>query len=80
MPLYFFDFDESGNRTTDDVGVELADQRAAEIQASIALTELAREYLPAGHASHLISVTVRIGYSTLHPGVHRRKLTVKSRR
>lgn len=58
MPRYFFDWDDSGEHTPDDVGVELRDLDAARRVAAKSLGELATDVLPSC-TERYIAVTVR---------------------
>jgi hypothetical protein len=46
MPYYFFDTDDGNTLFRDEVGLELADDQAARDQGSMAIGELAREFIP----------------------------------
>lgn len=58
MLRYFFDWDDSGEHTPDDVGVELRDLEAARRIAAQSLGELATDVLPSCTERH-IAITVR---------------------
>ena len=54
MPRYYFDIFDGDHKAHDDIGVECHSVHAASVQATIALTELAREILPGdGPVRHL---------------------------
>lgn len=46
MTRYFFDIRDDGSLVIDDDGVELADIKAAEIEAAESLAEMAKEVAP----------------------------------
>jgi len=60
---YFFDTVKDGVRTTDDIGLTLADRDAVRRQAVAALPEMAVDALPNG-SSHDFSVEVRDEHGT----------------
>jgi len=59
VPVFFFDTDDGQTTFRDDVGTELPDQEAARDEASHALAELAKEYLPGGAPQKNITMWVR---------------------
>jgi len=73
---YYFDIRDEDNFARDDIGVDLRDDRAARLQATLALTEMARDYLPTNgdHCDMSIEVRtptgtrfdVRLGYSLVY--------------
>ena len=56
--LYFFDTRDNGTFIEDQVGIDFADLEAVKAQATLSLTELAREVLP-GSIKRVLSVEVR---------------------
>jgi len=56
---FYFDIRDGAELTRDDVGVELPDANAARLQATIALTEMARDYLPRDGDERRLSIHVR---------------------
>lgn len=48
MPRLFFDIDDGDSISRDDDGTELADDQTARNEASRAMGELAKEYIPGG--------------------------------
>jgi hypothetical protein len=60
---YYFDIRDGSDFARDDIGVELRDDVAARLQATIALTEMARDYLPTdgNHRSLVIEVRTTDG-------------------
>jgi hypothetical protein len=59
MPQYFFDTDDGKTLFRDEVGLELADDQAARDQGAIAISELAREFIPGGDPQKNITMWVR---------------------
>lgn len=59
MPLYFFDTDDGTERFRDDVGTVCADDQAARNEASHALAELAREFIPGNGPQKNMTMWVR---------------------
>lgn len=59
MVRYFFDIDAGATQYHDQIGLELADEQAARDEASRALAELAKEYLPGGEPQKNITMWVR---------------------
>lgn len=60
---YYFDIRDGEQFAGDDTGIELRDDGAARLQATIALTEMARDYLPTdgNHRDMLIEVRTKDG-------------------
>ena len=56
---YYFDIRDGAHVTRDDVGVELRNIDAAHTEASIALTEMARDYLPSDGPHRVLGIHVR---------------------
>lgn len=56
---YFFDILDNADRTVDQVGVDLSDPDEARLQATLALTEMAHDYLPANGYKRCFSIQVR---------------------
>lgn len=59
MPRYFFDIHDGPHKAHDDIGVDCANVHAASVQATIALTELARDLLPGDGPDHHLAIMVR---------------------
>lgn len=59
MARYYFDMWDGDHKAHDDIGLECASVHAASIQATIAITELAREILPGVGPSRFMRITVR---------------------
>lgn len=59
MPRYFFDIHDGSRKARDDIGVDCAYVNAASVQATIALTELARDLLPGDGPDHHLAISVR---------------------
>jgi len=59
VPLYFFDTDDGKTLFRDDEGSELPDDQAARNEASLALAELAKDYIPRGAPQKNITMWVR---------------------
>jgi hypothetical protein len=58
MPRYFFDVEDNGELTVDEIGVELSNEKAVRDEAIRALPAIAREELPNG-PQHTFWVKVR---------------------
>jgi hypothetical protein len=56
---FYFDIRDGGELTEDDAGVELPDFHAARLQATIALTDMARDYLPRDGDQRSLAIRVR---------------------
>ena len=56
---FYFDIEDGEELTADDAGVELPDLNAARLQATIALTEMARDYLPRDGDERRLAIRVR---------------------
>lgn len=56
---YFFDIRDGDHVTRDEVGVELRNIHAAHTEASVALTEMARDYLPSDGPHRVLGIHVR---------------------
>lgn len=56
---FYFDIRDGGELTEDDAGVELPDVHAARLQATIALTDMARDYLPRDGDQRSLAIRVR---------------------
>jgi hypothetical protein len=65
MSRYYFDIWDGRQKAHDDVGVECHSDRAASVQATIALTELARDILPGDGPARYLKIDVRTGTATL---------------
>jgi len=59
MKRFYFDIWDGDHKAHDDIGVECLSVHAASVQATIALTELAREVLPGDGPGRLLKITVR---------------------
>ena len=59
MPRYFFDIDDGVFATRDEDGLELPDDQAARNEASRALAEMARRYIPNDEPQKNIIMWVR---------------------
>ena len=57
MSRYYFDIVDGQGLIPDDEGIELVDQRSAEIEAAKSLTEIARDTAPFGR--HRMAIEVR---------------------
>ena len=53
MPRYYFDIRNGQDLYPDEEGLELADQRAAEIEAAMSLAGLARDLPPLDERDHM---------------------------
>jgi uncharacterized protein DUF6894 len=58
MPWYYFDIRDGDALFPDEEGLDLADQRAAEVEAAHSLAGLAKE-LPAAEERHSMAIEVR---------------------
>jgi len=56
---FYFDIRDNGDLTEDDAGVELPDLSSARLQATIALTDMARDYLPRDGDARRLAIRVR---------------------
>ena len=56
---YYFDIRDGVDLARDDIGVDLPNPSAARLQATIALTEMARDYLPSDGDRRRFTVHVR---------------------
>jgi hypothetical protein len=56
---FYFDIRDGGELTEDDAGVDLPGVNAARLQATIALTEMARDYLPRDGDERRLAIRVR---------------------
>jgi len=56
---FYFDIRDGGEFTEDDAGVDLPDLNAARLQATIALTDMARDYLPRDGDERSLGIRVR---------------------
>lgn len=59
MPRYFFDTDDGRLAVRDDEGLQFPDDQAARDEASRAMADLAKDYLPGGEAQKNITMWVR---------------------
>jgi hypothetical protein len=59
MPLYFFDSDDGATKFRDETGTELPDDQAARDEASAALAEMAKEFIPGDGPQGNITMWVR---------------------
>jgi hypothetical protein len=59
MARYFFDTDDGDKAFRDEIGSELPDDQAARNEASHALAELARDYIPSGVPQKNVTMWVR---------------------
>jgi len=59
MPLYYFDTDDGDTKFRDETGLELVDAQKARDEASRALAELAREYVPSALGQKNVTMWVR---------------------
>ena len=71
MPIYYFDSDDGTNRFYDDVGTELADDQAARDEATVAISEMAKDHIPGDGPQKKIQMRVRsaLGEPLLHLSV-----------
>jgi len=60
LPLFYFDYDDGDGSgpVRDEIGTELADVDAAQLEASRTMAELAADVLP-GHEDRLLAIVVR---------------------
>lgn len=56
---YYFDIRDGDDFARDDIGLELQDVVAARLQATVALTEMARDYLPTDGDHRRLVIQVR---------------------
>jgi hypothetical protein len=56
---YFFDIRDDDSFARDDIGVDLRDDVVARSQATLALTEMARDYLPSDGDHRNLKIEVR---------------------
>lgn len=56
---FFFDMRDGEDFARDDIGVDLRSTHAARLQATIALTEMARDYLPTDGDHRNLGIEVR---------------------
>ncbi len=56
---YYFDIRDGADVSIDQAGVELENDRAAKLQATLALTEMARDNLPDNGNDHRLLIHVR---------------------
>ena len=56
---YYFDIRDGADLARDDIGVDLPNLNAARLQATIALTEMARDYLPSDGTERSLAIHVR---------------------
>lgn len=60
MPRFFFDLKFDGESPTDDEeGLVLPDLEAAQVEASLALTDLSREMVSSGKPTNSLAVIIR---------------------
>lgn len=59
MPRYYFDFQDGDEYAEDDVGTELPNPEAAREEAGESLLAIARDRLPNGASSAVLSVIVK---------------------
>lgn len=57
--IYFFDVRDGDDLSPDDTGIDLPDPAAARLQATLALTEMARDDLPSNGDERKLSIHVR---------------------
>ena len=57
--LFFFDTRDGDENSRDDVGIELPDVGTAKQQATLALTEMARDRLPSSGVDRTLAIRVR---------------------
>jgi hypothetical protein len=58
MPWYYFDIRDGDALYPDDEGLDLSDQRAAEVEAARSLAEMAKD-LPVTEERHSMAIEVR---------------------
>lgn len=56
---YYFDIRDGDHVSRDEVGVELRNIDAAHTEATVALTEMARDYLPSDGPHRVLGIHVR---------------------
>lgn len=56
---YYFDVDDGVDLSRDEAGIDLPDDAAAKLQATIALTEIARDSLPSDGNERYLTIYVR---------------------
>lgn len=56
---YYFDMRDGDQMARDDVGVELRNSAAAHAEAAVALTEMARDFLPTDGPHRVLGIHVR---------------------
>ena len=56
---FYFDMRDGEDFARDDIGVDLHSAKAARLQATIALTEMARDYLPTDGDHRNLGIKVR---------------------
>ena len=59
MVLFFFDIRDGDEHSRDDSGIELPDDATAKHQATLALTEMARDRLPSNGDERTLAIRVR---------------------
>jgi hypothetical protein len=59
MPLYYFDTDDGKTLFRDEFGLDLPDDQAARDQGSVAIGELAKEFIPGGDPQKNVTMWVR---------------------
>jgi hypothetical protein len=59
MALYFFDTDNGKDRIRDDTGTELADDQSARDEATFAIAEMAKDWIPRDGPQKNITMWVR---------------------
>ena len=59
MPRYFFDFDDGTATHHDDIGTDLPNDQVARDEASRAMGELAKEYIPGDAPQKNMTMWVR---------------------
>jgi hypothetical protein len=64
MPRYYFDIRENDELAVDEEGLELPDNRHAEIEAAQSLADMAKS-MPGGIDCHHMSIEVRTGAGAL---------------
>jgi hypothetical protein len=57
--IFFFDVRDGADLSQDDTGIDLPDPAAAKLQATLALTEMARDHLPSNGDERKLSIHVR---------------------
>lgn len=56
---YYFDIRDGAHVSRDEVGVELRNIDAAHTEAAVAITEMARDYLPSDGPHRILGIHVR---------------------